>query len=75
MKGFYSRVAKAVVTEVERKVDIYHTIKRKGLNAMQVEKKYQVSRSTAFHWLKRSKDAKDDTFFVKKVGLGSAERP
>jgi len=75
MKGFYSRVAKAVVTEVERKVDIYHTIKRKGLNAMQIKKKYQVSRSTAFHWLKRSKDAKDDTFFVKKVGLGSAERP
>ena len=70
MKGFYSRVAKAVVTEVERKVDIYHTIKRKGLNAMQKKKKYQVSRSTAFHWLKQSKDAKDATFFVKKV-----ERP
>jgi transposase len=68
MQGIHYSAAKAAVTDVERKVNIYHTIKRKGLSALQIQKKYQVSRSTAFHWLKMTKDIKDHTLFVKKVG-------
>jgi hypothetical protein len=68
MPGLGSFAAKAVITDVEQKVNIYHTIKAQKLDAQQIQRKYKVCSTTAYHWKKLTLEAKDETGFVKKRG-------
>lgn len=68
MSGLGSFGVKPVITEVERKVKIYHAIKDKNLDAQQIQRKYKVSLSTAYHWKKLALEITDEAYFVKKGG-------